>query len=91
VAFDAGAISEWLTDGENGYLVPWMDTDLYAARLEKLLNDKHLARQMGRRGLERVNKDYSSVRQIDKLESLFLEVQDEHRLAGTRQQEECTV
>src|SRR6185436_12837217 len=28
VAFDAGGIKEWLIDGQNGYLVPWKDTEL---------------------------------------------------------------
>src|SRR5206468_9555238 len=34
VAFDAGGIREWLLDGHNGYLVPWMDRATYAARVE---------------------------------------------------------
>ncbi|MEY2429783.1 MAG: hypothetical protein QOJ40_2668 [Verrucomicrobiota bacterium] len=77
VAFDAGGVREWLTDGENGFLVPRMDTTRFAARIEELLRNKDLARQMGRRGLERVNRDYDSVRQIDTLETLFLRVIDE--------------
>jgi glycosyltransferase involved in cell wall biosynthesis len=77
VAFDAGGIREWLTDGENGYVVPWMDTSRFAARLEQLLRDKDLARQMGRRGLERVNRDYDASRQIDTLEALFTRVLSE--------------
>lgn len=74
VAFDAGGIREWLTDGENGFLVPWMDTGIFAARIEELLANKDLARQMGRRGLERFNREYDSARQIDRLETLFLRV-----------------
>src|SRR6266850_4101036 len=77
VAFDAGGIREWLTDGENGYLAPWRDIDRFAQRIDELLRDKNLARQMGRRGLERVNREYDSVRQIDTLETLFLRVIDE--------------
>ena len=40
VAFDAGGIREWLTDGENGFLVPWMNTQQYASRIEQLLSNK---------------------------------------------------
>jgi glycosyltransferase involved in cell wall biosynthesis len=80
VAFDAGGIREWLTDGENGFLVPRMDTTRFAARIEELLRNKDLARQMGRRGLERVNREYDSVRQIDTLEDLFLRVIEEARV-----------
>ena len=71
VAFDAGGIREWLIDGENGYLVPWMDTDRFAARLQELLRDKNLARDMGRRGQERVNATYTASSQVDRLEQIF--------------------
>ena len=30
-AFDAGGIKDWLRDGHNGYLVPWMDRTAFAA------------------------------------------------------------
>lgn len=71
VAFDSGGISEWLTHGENGFLVPWKDTDAFALRIEELLRNKDLARKMGRNGLERVNRVYSAERQVDNLEQAF--------------------
>jgi len=71
VAFDAGGIREWLLDGENGFLVPWMDTDSFAARLQELLLDKTLGRQMGWRGRERVHREYAAPVQVARLESLF--------------------
>src|SRR6185369_3004667 len=74
VAFDAGGIREWLTDGEDGFLVPWMDTRRYASRIEQLLSDKTLARQLGRNGMERVNRVYDSRRQVDVLERILLSV-----------------
>ena len=74
VAFDAGGIREWLTDGENGFLVPWNDKTLFAARIEELLRHKQLARSMGERGRFRVNREYASSRQVARLEQLFEEV-----------------
>jgi glycosyltransferase involved in cell wall biosynthesis len=71
VAFDAGGISDWLTDGENGFLVPWMDTHLFARRIDELLADKQMARAMGRRGLERADRDFDFHRYIDGLTDLF--------------------
>jgi len=47
VAFDAGGVKEWLMDGVSGFLVPHMDRAQFAARIEHLLRDKSLARQMG--------------------------------------------
>jgi len=71
VAFDAGGIREWLIDGENGYLVPWMDTARFAQRIDRLLGDKDLARRLGRRALELVKEKYKATGQIDHLETLF--------------------
>ena len=73
VAFDAGGIREWLADGENGFLIPWKNVDLFAARLDQLLRDKQLARQLGRNGFATVQR-YDSCRQIDKLEQVFHQV-----------------
>lgn len=73
VAFDAGGIRDWLKDGENGYLVPWMDTDTYAKRLDDLLRNKAKARQMGEAGLERVTRDYDFEGYLNGLERLFAE------------------
>jgi glycosyltransferase involved in cell wall biosynthesis len=77
VAFDAGGIREWLFDGENGFLVPWMDTDAMAEQVERLLKDKELARRLGQRGRELVNQQYDAERQIDALERVLLDAFDE--------------
>jgi glycosyltransferase involved in cell wall biosynthesis len=71
VAFDAGGIREWLTDGANGYLVPWMDRTLYAARIQKLLENKSLAREMGERGRRTISECFSFSNYVDGLEHLF--------------------
>lgn len=84
VAFDAGGIKDWLIDGHNGYLVPWMDIDLYAQRIETLLQNKDLARTMGERGKELVNTRYHFERYILGLEEMFLRVIAGHPPAGVR-------
>ena len=71
VAFDAGGISDWLVDGHNGFLVPWMDKAAYARSLERLLLDKDLARTMGENGLELVSERYDFPSYIQDLETLF--------------------
>ena len=73
VAFDAGGIAEWLRNAENGFLVRWMDTDAFAARVEELLRRKDLAQRLGECGRETV-KRYEPVHQIDELENLFARV-----------------
>ena len=81
VAFDSGGIGSWLRDGENGFLVPWMDTTQFARRLDELLANKTLAREMGARGLERVTRDFDFGSYIATLENLFERVSEERRHA----------
>jgi glycosyltransferase involved in cell wall biosynthesis len=88
VAFDAGGIKEWLIHGENGFLAPWMDTSAFASRIEELLRNKELSRQMGLHGRERVNRVYSASRQVDTLEQIFMSValENKKQAASIRQQ-----
>ncbi len=79
VAFDAGGIREWLRDGENGFLIPWMDTSLYARMIDILLADKELARAMGARGFARFERDYNFTDYIARLDDLFTRVAAERR------------
>jgi len=74
VAFDAGGIKDWLIDGHNGYLVPWMDRERFAARLDDLLQNKAKARALGENGLELVSTRYDFDSYIRDLEAMFEEV-----------------
>jgi glycosyltransferase involved in cell wall biosynthesis len=82
VAFDAGGIKEWLINGHNGFLVPWMDRAAFAARVEELLGDKSLARQMGERGRQLVVEQYEFSKYISGLENLFAQVAEKPALAA---------
>ena len=71
VAFDAGGIKDWLSDGQNGFLVPWMDRRQYAARLKQLLTNKPLARQLGENGFRLVSERYDFDGYIRDLAAMF--------------------
>ncbi|HTB79496.1 MAG TPA: glycosyltransferase family 4 protein [Opitutaceae bacterium] len=71
VGFDAGGIKEWLIDGVNGYLVPWMDRAQYARRIGELLQDKTLARTLGEHGRQLASERFSFAHYIRGLETLF--------------------
>lgn len=77
VAFDAGGINDWLIDGHNGYLVPWMDRAAYARALDDLLANKNKARAMGLNGLELVSEQYDFDRYIAGLEAMFQQIKAE--------------
>ncbi len=72
VAFDAGGIKEWLLDGVNGFLVPWMDRPKFAARVDQLLLYKPLARRLGDSGRTLANERFNFSSYVDGLEDLFV-------------------
>lgn len=74
VAFDAGGIKDWLLDGKNGYLVPWMDRSAFAGAVSRLLKDKPLAQRMGEEGLRLVSERYDFEGYIGDLETMFAAV-----------------
>ncbi len=71
VAFAAGGISEWLFDGQNGFLVPWMDRAKFAERIEQVLKDKMLGRQLGERGRQLLRDKFNFDQYISGLEEMF--------------------
>lgn len=82
VAFDAGGIREWLANGHNGFLVPWMDRAAFAARVDELLGNKALARQMGEHGRQLVAEQYKFSEYINGLETLFARAVEQPALAA---------
>lgn len=74
VAFDAGGIKEWLQDGHNGFLVPWMDREVFATRVEQLLRDKTLARTLGENGRHFGTTRYGFSGYITGLEGMLVRV-----------------
>jgi hypothetical protein len=74
IAFDAGGIKDWLIDGHNGHLVPWMDRAAFAAGIDDLLCNKAKARELGQNGLQFVSERYDFDGYISDLEQMFEEV-----------------
>lgn len=74
VAFDVGGVREWLDDGVNGLLAPWMDRAGFARRIEVLLEDKEYARRLGERGRALAAARFDFARYIAGLEDLFARV-----------------
>ncbi len=54
VAFDCeNGPRSIITDGEEGFLIPAFDVELFANRLKQLLNDESLREEMGEKGLKK--------------------------------------
>lgn len=71
VAFDVGGIPEWLEDGRTGLLAPAGDTEAFAERIDRLLQDDALARTLGRQGREIVETRFSAERHLTALECVL--------------------
>ncbi len=54
-----GGLVGTVDDGRTGYMVPFGDTDLFAARLSTLLQDVHLRQRLGAAARESVLRDFS--------------------------------
>jgi glycosyltransferase involved in cell wall biosynthesis len=62
-----GGPAEVIEDGISGFLVPTGDPVLFSARLEQLIRDPGLRRQMGRRARQRVESAFSAAAFNDRI------------------------
>lgn len=74
VAFDVGGVSEWLTDGVTGFLVPRGELPGMAERLLRLLADDVLSERMGLASQTAVEGRFRRGHHIPKLVEVFHEV-----------------
>jgi len=71
VATDVGAVSDIVVDGRTGFLVPQRDWRALAERIERLLSDEPLRRQMGAIARERTFAKFNAGRMCRSFERLF--------------------
>jgi glycosyltransferase involved in cell wall biosynthesis len=71
VAADSGGVSEAVSDGVEGFVVPPRDPAGLAAALERLWRDPQLRRAMGAAGRARVEADFSLDDQVSAYAALY--------------------
>ncbi len=71
VATDVGGIPEIVRHGETGFLVPPKDPDALADSIMKLIRDRDMAREMGKKGRETVMNGFTGKVYSKKLEKLY--------------------
>ena len=74
VAFDSGGPRDWLVNNETGFLVKRGDIRGLADRISQLLGDESLSTDMGRNGMERVERLYRKDMHIKQLIKIYEEV-----------------
>jgi len=67
VAFDSGGISDWLNTGISGFLLPAADINAMASAIQKLLENRALARKMGKAATEHVRQSFSHQVYLDQV------------------------
>ncbi len=78
VSTAVGSIDEIVEDGETGFLVETGDHGTLAERLLALVNDPRRLREMGKRGMERVEEHFSIRTMVDSFQGLITELLDRH-------------
>jgi glycosyltransferase involved in cell wall biosynthesis len=76
VGFDAGGVSTWLKDKENGFLIPSANIELMRNAINNLIDNKNLWRSMSRKGREIALTSFLPHVHLEKLISLFKETID---------------
>ena len=72
VATNVGGIPEVVTDGETGILIPPIDSEAIAKALIYLIENPHIAKEMGRKGKEVVQSKFTGEIYATKLEKLYI-------------------
>lgn len=80
VAYAVGGIPEVIDDGVTGYLVPHGDLQALGDRLDDLCRNPTLAREMGARGRERVERLFGLDLMTDQVATLYREVLAEQKI-----------
>ncbi len=66
-----GGIPELVTDNWEGLLVPEKDIEMLASKIKYLIDNPNLRCEMGKRGREKVEKNFDSEKQVRKLENIY--------------------
>jgi len=71
VAFDVGGISQWLRDGETGYLVGRKDVEGLANKIRYLLDNSDERKLLGKNGKARFHEEYTTAKQTGNLIDVY--------------------
>lgn len=82
VAFDAGGVREWLSDGQTGFLVEQGNLPQLAKQVRLLLENRTLALKMGEEGRRQVEARYRRENHLDRITGIYEETLKNRRRAG---------
>jgi glycosyltransferase involved in cell wall biosynthesis len=79
VGFDAGGVSTWLKDNENGFLIPAANIELMRKAVNNLIDNKNLWKSMSSKSRDMALTSFLPNVHLEKLISIFREA-----IAGSR-------
>lgn len=71
VAFRVGGIPEWLEDSVTGFLIPPGNLKAMAEKIDFLIQNPKIAQEMGRRGRQRVGREFVSQNYVRRLFEIY--------------------
>lgn len=71
VAFDVGGVSEWLSDGQTGFLVPPGDINAFAERIDQLVRNPQLREHFGMEAEKQCLQKFSPAKYMRKLLTIY--------------------
>ena len=74
IATEVGGLRNVVLDGETGFLVPPYSPQALADKIQVLIDNPLLGTMMGDKGKERALNNYSAIRYVKDVESLYLEL-----------------
>ncbi len=87
IASDYGGLTEIITDGVEGFIVPAGTVTPLAEALKKLVENPELRTEMGRAGRKRAREEFSSEAFVGRTLDVYRKVVEEHKaVVGARQE-----
>jgi L-malate glycosyltransferase len=77
VATRIDGITEQITDGVEGILIPPRDPDALAAAINRIIEDKNLAHSLGSAARRRVEREFTVEKMIDETENVYRSLLDQ--------------
>jgi N,N'-diacetylbacillosaminyl-diphospho-undecaprenol alpha-1,3-N-acetylgalactosaminyltransferase len=74
VAYNIRGVRDLVEEGVNGFLVPFGDTKALAKKIAYLMEHPEVAREMGKKGREKIVKEFSLEVILPQMRKLYEEI-----------------
>jgi len=79
VAYNITGVRDLVEDGVNGFLVPFGDIEAFAEKIIYLIEHPEVAKEMGKRGREKILKEFSLDTVLEDMKKLYREILEDEK------------